>query len=811
MRIVRLSRRRDAVTLTIGPSFPEVSPPMAPVDSATSLEYARFAVGQPVRRSEDPTLLTGRGAYTDDVNLPGQVHAWVVRSPYAHATLRGVGTAAARAMPGVLAVWTAADLDPCGYGEIRSAPVGRNRDGTPMREVSRPALARDRLRYVGDPVAIVIAETRDQARDAAEAVELDVEALPAVTAACDALAPGAPVLYDHVPGNLQFDFSFGDAAKVAAAFAAAAHVTRIDLVINRTVVCAMEPRAAAVGYDAATRRWTVHIGSQGVFGMRAALADAMKVPVEQMRVLTGNVGGSFGMKAGLYPEYICLLHAARALGRPVKWTEERGASFLSDQAGRDHVAHAELALDGAGAFLALRVSTIGNMGAYPGNYAPMIPALGIQKNVVGVYRTPAILIEARCAVTNTSPMGPYRGAGRPEGNYIMERLVDAAAAETGIDPVELRRRNHIRPGDFPYAAPNEMSYDCGDFPAVLAKAVAASDWDGFARRRAESQTRGRLRGRGIAQYLEVTAASVKEMGGIRFDADGGVTLITGTLDYGQGHATPFAQVLASRLGVPFERIRLLQGDSDELLAGGGTGGSRSMMMSGSAIAHAAQKVIEAARQVASVALEAAVADIEFVDGRLRIVGTDRSIALLDLAARLRAGMAVPPGVPETLDVRHVDGAVPSAFPNGCHVAEVEVDPQTGVVEVVGYASVNDFGTIVNPLLVAGQVHGGVVQGIGQALYENPVYDVSGQPLAGSFMDYAVPRAEDVPFIGFESHPVPAKTNILGVKGCGEAGCAGAMPAVMNALMDALRPLGVTSIDMPATRESVWQAINRAKV
>jgi carbon-monoxide dehydrogenase large subunit len=782
---------------------------MAPVDASASFEYARFAVGQPVPRSEDPGLLAGRGAYTDDLALAGQAHAWMLRSPYAHGRILAIDTAAARAMPGVLAIWTAADLDAAGYGELRSAPVGRNRDGTPMRETPHPALARDRVRFVGDPLAIVVAERRDQARDAAEAIGLEIDPLPAVTLGSAALAQDAPPLYDHVPGNLLLDFQFGDTAKVDAAFAQAAHVTRLDLRISRVVVSAMEPRAAVVAHDAATGRWTVHMGCQGVFGMRNALADVMKVAPEQIRVLTGNVGGSFGMKAGVYPEYICLLHAARALGRPVKWTEERSASFLSDQAGRDHEVRAELALDAQGHFLAVRLDAVGNMGAFPGNYAPMIPALGLQKNVIGVYRTPALEVKARAALTNTSPMGPYRGAGRPEGNYVMERLVDAAAHELGIDPVDLRRRNHIRPGDFPYAAPNEMTYDGGDFTALLDRAVAAADWDGFAARKAASAARGRLRGRGLAQYLEVTASSVKEMGGIRFEADGTVTLITGTLDYGQGHATPFAQVLADRLGIPFGRIRLLQGDSDQLLAGGGTGGSRSMMMSGSAIAHAAQKVIDAGKAAAAAVLEAAVADIEFVQGRFRIVGTDRAIGLLELAETLRRAPAPLPGAPASLDVAHVDGAVPSAYPNGAHVAEVEIDPETGVVVVDRYASVNDFGVIVNPMLVEGQVHGGVVQGLGQVLLENPVYDDNGQPLAGTYMDYAVPRAADAPMIGFASHPVPAKTNILGVKGCGEAGCAGAMPAVMSAVLDALRPLGVRDVPMPATRQTVWRAIRQA--
>ncbi len=783
---------------------------MAPVDAASSLEFAKFAVGQPVPRSEDPKLLRGRGRYTDDVNLPGQAHAWILRSPHAHGTIRKLDVAAARAMPGVLAVWTAKDLEAFGYGTIKCMPVGTNRDGTPMRLPARPALSGDKVRFVGDPVAIVIAETRDQARDAAEAIELDVATLPAVTSARAALAPGAPEIFADVPGNLQFDYHFGDAAKVAEAFKRAAHVTRREQINSREIDSAMEPRTAVIGYDAASARWTVHIGCQGVFGMRNNLAEIMKVPPEQIRVLAESVGGSFGMKAAVYPEYISLLHAARALGRPVKWTEERGQSFLSDQAGRDHEVVGELALDAQGNFLALRITAIGNLGAYLSSYAPMIPGLGLVKNSIGVYRTPLIEVATRCAITNTSAIGAYRGAGRPEGNYIMERLVDAAATEMKIDPIELRRRNHIRPEEFPYAAPNEMRYDSGEFSALLDQLVEVSDWHGFARRKAESRARGKLRGRGLAQYLEVTAASMKELGGVRFEADGSVTLITGTLDYGQGHASPFAQVLASRLGLPFERIRLLQGDIDELAFGGGTGGSRSMMMSGSAIVGAADKVIEAGKQIASVALEAAVADIEFVQSRFRVVGTDSSVGLLDLAGRLRGGMKLPDGVPKSLDVTHLDGAVPSAYPNGGHVCEVEIEPETGVVEVVRYSSVNDFGVVVNPLTVEGQVHGGVVQGLGQILFEQTVYDEAGQPITGSYMDYAMPRAADAPSIGFVSHPVPATTNALGVKGCGEAGCAGAMPAVMNAVVDALAELGIKDIAMPATRERVWKTIRAAR-
>jgi carbon-monoxide dehydrogenase large subunit len=446
------------------------------------------------------------------------------------------------------------------------------------------------------------------------------------------------------------------------------------------------------------------------------------------------------------------------------------------------------------------------MGAFLTQFSPLPSTLNVAKNLVSVYRTPAIDVSIRCAFTNTTPIGPYRGAGRPEGNYFMERLIDNAAAEMGIDPVELRRRNHIRPDELPYAAPSQMTYDSGAFSEVLDRALEAADWSGFAARKAESRSRGKLRGRGIGQYLEVTAPPQNEMGGIRFEADGAVTIVTGTLDYGQGHASPFAQVLVSRLGIPFEKIRLMQGDSDELIAGGGTGGSKSIMASGTAILEASEKVIEQGRQIAAHILEAGVADIEFSNGRFTIAGTDRSIGIMDLAERLRAGLDLPANTPRSLDVKHVHKFSPSAFPNGCHIAEVEVDPETGAVEVVKYSTVNDFGMLINPLLVEGQLHGGVVQGIGQALMEMTAYDEGGQLVTGSYMDYALPRADDAPFFSFESHPAPATTNPLGVKGCGEAGCAGALTSVMNALADALREKGVGHIDMPATPQRVWQAL-----
>src|SRR5229473_3386765 len=772
-----------------------------------SLALMKFGIGQPVRRTEDPTLVRGAGRYTDDVKLPNEACAVMVRSRVAHGVIKGIDTAAARTMPGVLAVYTGADL--AEYGTLKCIVPFNNRDGTPMRKPPRPALPTDKVRFVGDPVACVVAETLLQAKDAAEAVMVEIEALPAVIRPEQAVAPGAPLIHDEAPGNVALDYHYGDADQVAAAFAKAAHVTRLKLVNSRVVVSAMEPRAAIGVHDPASGRFTLHAPSQGVFGLKGNIADILKVEPKQVRVLTGHVGGSFGMKAAPFPEYVCVLHAARALGRSVKWTDERSGSFVSDSHGRDHELTAELALDADGTFLALRLTSFGNMGGFLSQVAPMPSTLNAVKNVQSVYRTPLIEVSTKCVFTNTSHVSAYRGAGRPEGNYYMERLIDVAAAEMEIDRLELRRRNQIRPRELPRKVASGSSYDSGDFPGVLKHALEVGDAKGFGRRKRESRKRGKVRGLGIGSFLEVTAPPSKEMGGIRFEPDGTVTIITGTLDYGQGHAAPFAQVLHEKLGVPFERIRLLQGDSDELIAGGGTGGSKSMMASGAAIVEASEQVVERGKQIASFVLEAAVADIEFDAGSFTIVGTDRSIGIMELAERLRAGLALPEGVPRSLDVKHVHESAPSAFPNGCHVAELEIDPDTGVVEILRYSTVNDFGTIINPLTVEGQLHGGVVQGIGQALMERTVYDADGQLLTGSYMDYAVPRAPDVPNFTFVSHPVPAKTNILGVKGCGEAGCAGSLPAVMNAVVDALSDYGIRHIDMPATPHRIWQALQQA--
>ncbi|MDB5379705.1 MAG: carbon monoxide dehydrogenase [Rubritepida sp.] len=765
----------------------------------------KFGIGQPVPRQEDPKLLKGQGRYTDDLSLPNQLYAYVLRSPYAHAILNSIDIGEARAAPGVHAVLTADDLGD--YGEMVCAMPLKSIDGTPLRTTRRAALAKDRLRFVGDPVAVVIADTRAQAKDAAEMIFLDVETLPAVTGASAAAEPGAPLLYDDIPGNEVLDFRFGDAEKVAAAFAGAAHVQKLSIRNNRIVVAAMEPRSAIGEYEAETGRYVLRVGCQGVFGLRNQMAnDVLKVPRDKVRILTGNVGGSFGMKASAYPEYLPILHASKILGRPVKWTDERSGSFQSDAHGRDHEVDAELALDADGKFLAVRLTSFGNMGAYLTAVGPNMGTGNFSKNIQSNYVTPLLEVHTRCILTNTTPITAYRGAGRPEANYFMERLIEEAARAMGKSPIELRKINHIKTADMPYSAASGSVYDGGDFSAILDQALEAADFEGFEARRAAAKQRGLLRGIGVGNFLECTAPVVKEQGGIRFGDDGTVTIITGTLDYGQGHWSPFAQVLHQYLGVPFESIRLLQGDSDELIAGGGTGGSKSIMASGAAIVEASDLVIEKGRQAAAHVMETAVADIEFDSGVFTVAGTDRSIGIMELAAKLKE-MPKSDDIPETLDVTHVFDQAPMAFPNGCHVAEVEIDPDTGITRFVNYVTVNDFGVIVNPMLVQGQAHGGIVQGIGQAMHEYVAYSEDGQLLSGSFMDYGLPRADDVPSFQFASHPVPCKTNPLGAKGCGEAGCAGSLPAVMNAIVDALRPMGVTHMNMPATPEKIWRAIH----
>jgi carbon-monoxide dehydrogenase large subunit len=774
-----------------------------------ALSLTKFGIGQPVRRSEDPKLVRGEGRYTDDIGLPGQAYAVIVRSSVAHGVIRCIDTAAAMAMPGVLAVYTAADLT--GYGGLKCNLPLKSRDGSPIKYKPRPALSGDKVRFVGDPVACVIAQTIAQAKDAAEAVALDIEPLAPVISARDAAQPGAPLLYDEVPGNIALDYHYGDKDKVAEAFAKAAHVVKLPLINQRLVVNSIEPRSAIGEYESKQEKWTLHSCSQGVFGLKNMLRDILGAPAEKVRVLTGNVGGSFGMKAAVYPEYVCILHGARMLGRPVKWTDERSGSFVSDHHGRDYDMTVEVAFDKDGLIQAVRLSGYGNLGGYCSAFGPLLPTLNVTKNIVSMYRTPLLEVATQCVFTNTTLVSAYRGAGRPEGALSMERTMDYAAAELGIDRFELRKRNFIKAREMPFAMAAGMTYDSGDFPGLFKDAFERADVKGFKARKRESKRAGKLRGLGVACYVETTAAMTTEMGGIRFNADGTVTIVTGTLDYGQGHASAFAQVLVEKLGVPFERIKLMQGDSDQLVTGGGTGGSRSAMASGTAVAQASDKVVENGRQIAAHVLEASAGDIEFKNGRFLIAGTDRSIGIMELADRLRSGLKLPVGVPTTLDVTHVTEAVPGTFPNGVHVVEVEIDPDTGLTRAVKYTAVNDFGTVVNPMLVEGQVQGGAIQGLGQVLLEAAVYDADGQLVTGSFMDYAMPRAHDAPMIEVANHPVPTKTNPIGAKGCGEAGTSGGLPAVANAVIDALSEFGIRHLEMPMTPSRIWQAIQDAKV
>ncbi|HVG52099.1 MAG TPA: xanthine dehydrogenase family protein molybdopterin-binding subunit, partial [Xanthobacteraceae bacterium] len=682
-------------------------------DDSSAWAVEKFAIGQPVPRKEDPTLIQGRGRYTDDVTLPNLAHAVIVRSRHAHGKIKKIDVSAAKKMPGVLAVYTGADIIAAGYGVLKTVMPLKNRDGSTMQIPVRYALATDKVRFVGDPVACVIAETINQGKDAAEAVELDIEPLPAVTSARDSAKDGAPQLYDDKPGNIAADWHFGDSEKVTAAFKSAAHVVKMPLRNTRVVVASMEPRGFVASYDKATERFTVYTGGQSAFGQKMATAEVLKVPPEKVHAILGNTGGSFGMKAPVFPEYICVSHATRDLGRPVKWIDERTTAFLSDTHGRDHDQVIELALDKDGHFLAVRTTGYGNSGAYVSMMGTMQPTMTTMKNTIGVYRTPLIEQSTKLVFTNTTPIAPYRGAGRPEGNYYMERLIDQAAREMGIDRVEIRKRNHIKPKELPYKTPSDNTYDSGNFPALFKRAIELGDIKGFSKRKRESKKRGKLRGLGFGSFLEQTAPMAKELGGIRFEKDGTVTIVTGTYDFGQGHASSFAQVLATKLGVPFDRIRLMQGDSDQLPLGGGTGGSKSAMMSGNAVAEGSAKVIEQGKQIAAFVLEASAGDIEFKPGRFTIAGTDRSIGIMDLADKINAGLKIPAELPQSLSVQHVSDGVPATFPNGAHLAEVEIDEDTGVVEVVKYIAINDLGTELNPLLVAGQVHGGLVQGIGQ--------------------------------------------------------------------------------------------------
>lgn len=773
-----------------------------------------YGIGQSVPRVEDERLLTGRGNYTDDRKVPGAAHMAVLRSPHAAARITGIDTAAAAAMPGVISVLTCADLKADGIGGLSVTVKRKQRDGSPMVEPPYPLLADGEVHLVGQAVAAVIAESYAEAVDASEAIHVDYDIMDAVTETGRARDSGAAQVWDSVPGNECFVFSLGDKAATEAAFVTAAHVTELDFTISRVATNTMEVRAAIGFYDPLEERYTLYAGVQSPHRLRSDLCkNVFGIPEGKLRVISPDMGGGFGMRGSTFAEHGLVLWAAKRTGRPVRFTATRSEALASDYHARDNVTTAALALDADGKFLAFRVSTDAAMGGFLSNAGPHSPTNNLG-GLSGVYTTPHVYAEARGVFTHTSPTATYRGAGRPEASYAIERTIDVAAHELGIDPVELRRRNMIAPDALPWDTGFVFTYDSGEFEICLDRAVAAADRDGFEDRRMAAQALGKLRGMGIASVIEIAGGPLpipnEESAAIRFDTDGGVSVLMGTHSHGQGHETAFAQIASETLGVPFGSIRVQYGDTDLVHHGKGTFGSRSISVGGAALLRASEKIIERARKIAAHLLEAADSDISFADGVFTVNGTDRNITLIEVAkASYQAAK-----MPRELEIGLSESAIilppGPTYPNGCHVAEVEIDPETGIVELVNYTVVDDVGVALNPMMVKGQVHGGVVQGAGQALLEQVVYDRdSGQLLTGSFMDYAMPRADNFPSFNVIEHNVPSKNNPMGLKGAGEAGTVGALPAVMNAVCDALRPLGIRHIDMPATPERVWQAIRNA--
>jgi carbon-monoxide dehydrogenase large subunit len=767
-------------------------------------------IGKPVRRLEDRHLMTGQGRFTDDVNLPNQACCAFVRSPHAHARIVKIDAAAARAAPGVVAVLTGADVVADGLGSLPFAHVHKRPDGQPITAPPRLPLTADVARFVGDAVAMVVAETRNQAKDAAELVEVEWEELPCVVGAAESARADAPQVWPPAfrPefGNIAAFYRKGDSAAVDAALAAAHRVVRIAVVNNRIVSNPIEPRSALAAYDPATESFRLWVPTQMTHMMQAHIAEAvLKVPKDKVRVICGDLGGGFGTRVPPYPEYAAVTYAARKVGRPVKWLADRSETFLTDTHGRDNLTEAALAIDADHRFTALRIKTFANIGAYASNFGAAVPAMSGARAATGVYRIPTLDHEVRLMFTNTNPVDAYRGAGRPEMGYLIERLVSRAAIELGIDPVELRRKNLVRPDEMPYQTPVGSIYDCGNFRHVVDMALEAADWSGFAARKRAAAQRGSLYGRGLACYVEVTgSANLSEAVEVTVTGDGKVVVVSGTQPMGQGLWTSYAQIVAERLGVAPETVVLVQGDTGVVKSGGGSGGSRSLQVGGGAVLAGASAVIEAGRKLAAGALEAAEGDLEFRGGRFRIAGTDRGIGLFELAAKQPGAKLVAAGSATAKE---------QTWPNGCQVAEVEIEPETGVVRVTRHTAVDDIGRVMNPLIAHGQIQGGIVQGIGQALIERTVHDPeTGQLLTGSFMDYAMPRADDVPpalKCDFDE-TTPTALNVLGAKGVGESGVHGAVPAVVNAVIDALSELGIREIDMPVTREKVWRAIQAAR-
>jgi carbon-monoxide dehydrogenase large subunit len=766
----------------------------------------RFGIGQPVTRKEDARFLTGRGRYVADIDLVRQSHAVFVFSPHAHARIRAIDKTAAERMPGVFAVLTGEDWRADGLGTLDPEVMAEDMGGPKGYRTKRPPLAIDRVRYVGERVAVVVGATEAQARDAAELVAVDYDVLPAVVNAEDAIGPDAPQLHDGAANNTSFTMRMGNADAADAGFARAHHTTRLSLYNNRLTAVTMEPRGCIAEYDPGTRRWTLYSSTQNVHGVRQILAHhILHVPESRIRVVARDVGGGFGMKGNVYPEEAIIIWAARRVGRPVKWIPSRSEALLGDYHGRDQNVAAELALDAEGRFLALRWTGSHNAGAYIEG-AGIVMIVFSLKLASTVYDIPAVAVTSSLVFTNTAPTVPYRGAGRPEAVYIMERLVGQAAREMRIDPAELRKKNLIRPDTFPYETRTGWIYDTGNYAAALAKCQALADWDSYGDRRARSQAAGKYRGRSITYYVDNTGVFNERME-LRFDPSSELTIVAGTLSHGQGHETTYAQMVADWLGVPEDKIHLAQADTDEVAIGRGTYASRSMMIGGSALRAAADEVIERGKRFAAHFMEADAADIAFADGAFTIAGTDRSMPIAQVAQM----SFIPVGLPSELGVG-LQGAgafssdMPS-FPNGCHICELEIDPETGAVELDRYTVVDDCGTVINPLLAKGQIMGGIAQGAGQALLEDIVYDRdSGQLLTGTLMDYGIARADTMPAITIDFSPVPSTTNPLGAKGVGEGGTVASTPTVMNAILDALAPLGVTDVLMPATPERIWRAM-----
>ncbi|MDA0655330.1 MAG: xanthine dehydrogenase family protein molybdopterin-binding subunit [Proteobacteria bacterium] len=772
----------------------------------------RYAVGQAVPRTEDPRLLKGVGRYVDDIRLADMAHGYILRSPHAHARIKSIDTSAAEKSPGVALVLTGADFEASGLGGIVTDVGGVKRpDGGPIFRPSRPALVTDKVRVVGDQVAFVVAETLDQAKDAAELIKVDYEPLPAMVGTAAAVEPGAVAVWDECPDNVSFCIDVGDAAATEAAFAKADVVVKERFIINRVSTNSMENRGCIGEFDKHEERYILHTGLQQPHNIRADLATKIfNEPEFLFRIIADDVGGSFGMKGGTYPEYVLVLWAAKLLGRPVKWYAPRSESFISDTHSRDNVSDAEIALSKDGKFLAVRCKTLANLGAYVASRGPN-PPMGNIGTMAGTYTTEAMHVNVRAVLTNTHSTAPYRGAGRPEAAYVIERLIDSAAYEMNIDPAELRRKNLIPKDAFPYKTALTFTYDSGDFENGLDMALEMADYAGFEERRAEALARGKLRGIGLSNTIEQAGGRRRfEHAEIRFTKAGSVLLLMGTISHGQGHDTTFKQLLSGRLGVPVEHIRVIEGDTDQVSMGEGTGGSRSAELGGAAIYLCSDKIVDKAKKIAAHNLEAAETDIEFADGAFTVAGTDKTMDIMAVAQASFSPNKIPSDVQIGLDEMYSYLPPSETFPNGTHICELEIDPDTGKTEVLKYTVVDDVGVVVNPLLLKGQIHGGVAQGLGQVLLEDIHYDEDGQILTGSFMDYCMPRADDFCFMEVGSNPVPTKTNPTGIKGAGEAGTVGAVPCVANAVVNALSPLGIRHIDMPATPEVVWRAIATAR-